>query len=157
MADIHEVLGDYILGPAHIGFVVTDLDAAVSDAQRLYGFSPSSVRYEPAPGVVAPTRFAFFQVGGIEFEYIQPCSEEFTRQLFSSASGGGGINHVAWRVSDIDAAVEALAEQGITPGYVTPGGIIAIGSKKMVYLDPDSTSGLLVELIQYPEEGADRV
>lgn len=152
MVEIKRVLSDWLIGPAHIGFVVPDLEAAIADAMALYGFTENTVRYEPAPGVDSPTRFAFFEAGGVEFEYIQPCNEEFERLLFAPPSGGGGINHMAWRVSDIEAAVDALAERGITPGYVTPGGIIEIGSKKMVYLDPATTGGLLVELLEYVDD-----
>ena len=144
-------LGDLILGPAHVGHVVADLEAALADARALYGFAADDVRYEPAPGVDAPTRFAFFTVGGLQFEYIQPVDEQFRAQLFSAPSGGGGINHVAWRVSDIETAIERLGQQGIVPGYVTPDGIVTIGEKKMVYLDPASTGGLLVELLEYPD------
>lgn len=152
MPEIQRVLGDWLLGSAHIGFVVPDLEAAVADAATLYGFTEDAVRFEPGPGVESLTRFAFFEIGGLQFEYIQPCNEEFERLLFAAPSGGGGINHVAWRVSDIEAAVEALADRGIKPGYVTPDGIIVIGSKKMVYLDPATTGGLLVELLEYADD-----
>ena len=64
-------------------------------------------------------------------------------------SGGAGINHVAWRVKDIDEAVACLAVEGIFPGHVTPDGVVRIGEKKMVYLDPDTTGGLVIELIEY--------
>jgi hypothetical protein len=59
---------------------------------------------------------------------------------------------VAWRVDDIEAAVALLATNGIRPGHVTPDGIIAIGPKKMVYLDTATTGGLVIELLEY---GAD--
>ncbi len=151
MNEITASLGNWIISPAHIGHVVTDLDSAVEQARRLYGLETDTVRYEPPPGVQAPTRFAFFEVAGLQFEYIQPVAARFEAQLFAAPSGGGGINHVAWRVSDIEAAVAALAGQGILPGYVTPGGIISIGEKKMVYLDPATTGGLLVELLEYDD------
>jgi hypothetical protein len=32
---------------------------------------------------------------------------------------------------------------------VTPDGVVRIGEKKMVYLDPDTTGGLVIELIEY--------
>ena len=50
--------------------------------------------------------------------------------------------------------VDLLAERDIRPGHVTPDGIIAIGPRKMVYLDPATTGGQVIELIQYPPEGA---
>ena len=104
----------------------------------------------PEPGEETPTRFAFFTVGDLEFELIEPRSPEFRQKLLSMPSGGAGINHVAWRVKDIESAVARLAEEGIEPGHVTPQGIVEIGDKKMVYLDPETTGGLVIELIEYP-------
>ncbi len=72
--------------------------------------------------------------------------------LLNAPSGGAGINHVAWRVSDIDAAMEVLAGQGIRPGYVTPQGVMTIGPRRMVYLDPETTGGLMIELLEYPAD-----
>jgi catechol 2,3-dioxygenase-like lactoylglutathione lyase family enzyme len=155
MADsgsIAAFLKDYIVDSVHVGFVVPNLDEAVANARRVYGLDEQAFRYEPPPGVEAPTRFAFFTVGGLEFEYIEPTAEPFRKMLLDAPSGGAGINHVAWQVSDIDGAVAALAERGIRPGHVTPGGVISIGPKRMVYLDPATTGGLVIELLEYPED-----
>ena len=151
MPDPLRVLKDDIEQVAHVGFVVPDLAEAVAEAQRVYGLSASEVRYVPEPGEASPTRFAFFTIGGLEFELIEPVSENFRDKLLSMPSGGAGINHVAWRVRDIDAAVASLAAEGIFPGHVTPDGVVRIGEKKMVYLDPDTTGGLVIELIEYPQ------
>jgi len=155
MPEIHKLLKDHILGPAHVGFVVPSLDAAVANAVRVYGLREDEVSYQPAAGVPAQTRFAFFRVGGLEFELIEPCSDHFRALLFAMPSGGAGINHMAWQVDDIDAAVTLLASRNIYPGHVTPGGVIAIGAKKMVYLDPATTGGLVIELIECAAEAAD--
>ncbi|MEH6592799.1 MAG: VOC family protein [Halioglobus sp.] len=150
MPDPHAVLADYIEAVAHIGFVVPDLAVAVAEARRLYGLAESDIRYLPESGEEAPTRFAFFYVGDLEFEFIEPCSSEFREKLLSMPSGGAGINHLAWRVRDIDAALSCLASHGIRAGHVTPEGVVTIGEKKMVYLDPDTTGGQVIELIEYP-------
>jgi 4-hydroxyphenylpyruvate dioxygenase-like putative hemolysin len=91
-------------------------------------------------------------VGALEFEYIQPLEEPYLSMLFGMPSGGAGINHVAWKVSDVHAALDALREIGIQPGHVTPDGVIDIGRKRMVYLDPETTGGLVIELIQLLDE-----
>lgn len=155
MPEIHKLLKDHILGPAHVGFVVPSLDEAVANALRVYGLREEDVSYQPPPGEEALSRFAFFSVGGLEFELIEPCSEYFQNMLLAMPSGGAGINHMAWRVDDIDAAVLLLASRGILPGHVTPEGVVTIGEKKMVYLDPATTGGLMIELIEYPEQGTD--
>ncbi len=150
MPEVGAVLKDFIEGVVHVGFVVEDLEVAVADACRLYGIGADEVRYAPEPGEPAETRFAFFTVAGQEFELIEPVSEAFKEQLLNMPSGGGGINHVAWRVRDIEGAVAALDDQGVVPGHVTPEGIVEIGKAKMVYLDPATTGGLVVELLEYP-------
>jgi len=152
MTDPRQLLKDRIIAVAHVGFVVPSLDEAVANAVRVYGLAPGEVSVHPAPGEEGLTRFAFFRVGGLEFELIEPCSQQFRELLLGMPSGGAGINHVAWRVDDIEGAVALLAANGIHPGHVTPNGIISIGAKKMVYLDPATTGGLVIELIEY---GAD--
>ncbi|MEH6568270.1 MAG: VOC family protein [Halioglobus sp.] len=152
MTDPRAVLADYIEGVAHVGFIVSDIAEAVAQAKKVYGLKAEDILYLPEPGEDAETRFAFFSVAGLEFELIEPCSREFRDKLLSMPSGGGGINHLAWRVRDIDAALACLAEYGIKPGHVTPEGVVNIGSKKMVYLDPDTTDGLVIELIEYPAQ-----
>ena len=155
MTDVQAVLADYIEGVAHVGFIVPNLAEAVAQACRVYGLAPEDIRYVPEPGEEAATRFAFYSVGDLEFELIEPVSEEFRNTLLSTPSGGAGINHLAWRVSDIKAALACLLEHGIRPGHVTPDGVVTIGAKKMVYLDPDTTGGLVIELLEYPA-GEDR-
>lgn len=150
MDELGSLLKDFLVAPAHLGFVVADLDAAVAEAAQLYGFSESEVDFFPATSVPASTRFAFFTVAGMTFEYIQPVNEHFKQLLFAVPSGSAGINHIAWVVSDIYAAVSALAQRGIRPGYVTPDGVVNTGRKLMVYLDPATTAGQLVELIEEP-------
>lgn len=150
MADPRRLLEQHILGVAHVGFVVPCLDTAVANAVRVYGLDAQNIRYQPPPGEEWPTRFAFFRVGDLDFELIEPRSQHFRDLLLAAPSGGAGINHVAWRVDDIEAAVALLGAAGIHPGYVTPEGVVAIGDKKMVYLDPATTGGLMVELIEYP-------
>ncbi|MEM1113610.1 MAG: VOC family protein [Pseudomonadota bacterium] len=148
MSSLSTVLSDYIVGVAHVGFVVADLEAAVSQALALYGLDVGAVEYQPAPGEPADTRFAFFEVAGQGFEYIEPVSDAFRTLLFKDPSGGGGINHMAWNVRDLPAALELLAAKGIVPGYVTPDGMLTMGRRRMVYLDPATTGGLLVELLE---------
>ena len=151
MTNLRMVLADYIEGVAHVGFIVDDLSDAVEQVCRVYGLVQEDIRYVPEPGEEAATRFAFYTVGGMEFELIEPVSEEFRNTLFSTPSGSAGINHMAWRVRDIEGALACLLERGIKPGHVTPQGIVTIGPKKMVYLDPATTGGLIIELLEYPD------
>jgi len=146
---IEEALSDYILGLQHIGYIVEDLDVAVAKWERLYGADAKCVRRVPEnPDEVVPTRFAFIRIAETEFELIEPVSQEFREIFAASPSGGAGINHIAWRVSDIAACLAVLAQNGVRPGHVTPGGVVTFGDRKLVYLHPDDCGGHLIELIQ---------
>ena len=146
---IVNTLKDYIVGLQHIGHIVDDLDASIGAFQALYGLDDSAVRRVPeTPDGSEATLFAFVTVGDTEFELIQPQSHESRTELMLSPCGSGGINHVAWRVNDIESAVGLLHEKRVRPGHVTPDGVVDTGRSKIVYLDPDDTNGLLIELVE---------
>ena len=146
---IVKVLKDYIIGLQHVGHIVEDLDGAVAAFCRLYGVDEDSVRYVPeVHDEQTPARFAFVTVADAEFELIEPVSKELKEKLLGAPSGGAGINHVAWQVSDVNECMTLLAGQGVGPGYVTPDGPVSTGTSRIVYLEPDDCDGLFVELIE---------
>lgn len=142
-------LKDFIIGLGHVGHIVADLDAALADFKRVYGVEDTDIRIPENPlGTEIMTRFAFVNVAGTEFELIEPVSDYFKDILFTMPSGLAGINHVAYWVNDIEAALLALKQQGVAPGHVTPKGAVDIGDKKICYLDPHTTGGLVIELME---------
>lgn len=136
-----------LLGLMHIGHVVECLEDAVANFRRVYGLDDDDIRILP-DFEGAPTRFAFVRIGALEVELIQPVSEEFRAILLGVKSGEGGINHVAYRVDDIDLALRDLQAVGIGPGYVTPSGVIDTGRTLIAYLNPADTGSLLIELVE---------
>lgn len=150
----HTELKNLILGLQHVGFVVADLDAALQQWQQLYDVDSNTIRRVPATKAEqnsSPVLFAFFTVAGQEIELIQPKADPYLTLMLAMKSGQAGINHVAWRVSDLSAALQLLAHRGVYPGYVTPNGLVQFGQKKMAYLDPATTGGQLIELIEINE------
>jgi len=148
MKNLASTLQHYIVGIQHVGHVVGDLDKTVADFEALYGIDVNDVRWEPPAGVDSPSRFAFVTVAGTEFELIEARDPQMRAQIEKYPSGGAGINHIAWRVRELDVVMAMLAEKGIFPGHVTPRGPVRFGSKALVYLDPATTGGMLVELIE---------
>jgi len=148
--NLNDVLGQYIVGLAHVGYVVTDLKASIRDYQKIYGLDDSCVEIIPPfdSDETPLTRFAFININGTTMELIEPIQEPYLSQLQAQPCAGGGLNHLAWYVSDIEASLSALKRQGISPGYVTPDGIVDLGTKKMVYLNPDDCHQHLIELIE---------
>lgn len=146
---IQKTLEDYIIGLQHVGHIVEDIDKAIDGFVKLYGVDAEGIRRVPElRDDEVPTLFAFVSIAGTEFELIQPVSESSREELFATRSGGAGINHVAWRVSDIDACLEQLATRNVRPGHVTPNGVVRFANKKLVYLDPADCGGMMVELIE---------
>ena len=138
-------VSDYLLGLRHVGIVTEDLDAMVSRLQAIFGVADEAVLLVPAPGEPADTRFAFFSIGGTPYEVIEPVSEHFREILLKTNQGA---NHVCYNVSDLEAAVAAMAEQGVRLGHVTPDGIVSLPSFRMAYFDPRDTAGLLIEFVE---------
>ena len=142
-------LKDFIVGLRHVGHIVDDLKASVDDFRRIYGLAEEDITILPPFDQEAPARFGLLNVGGgVEFELIEPISDDMKATLHSVASGAGGINHVAYVVSDIDAALAVLAEQGIRPGHVTPDGVVDTGRTRIAYLNPVDTGDMLIELVE---------
>lgn len=142
------ILAQHILGLAHIGFIVEDLQLAIDEFVRVYGIDDAAINVQPPFEDEATTRFAFIDVAGVEFELIEPISDHFKAVLLAIPSGGAGINHVAYRVDNLEKVGALLTTRGIRPGHVTPDGIVDFGPKKMLYLNPEDTGGLVIELIE---------
>jgi len=81
VSEVKKVLKDFITGLAHVGHIVTDMDAALANFKRIYGVSDEDIRIPENPaGVEVMTHFAFVTVAGTEFELIEPVSDYLPRQ-----------------------------------------------------------------------------
>ncbi len=134
-------VSDYIIGLRHVGLVTEDLDGMVSRLQEVFGIADDGVQRVESP----ETRFAFFAIGGTPYEVIEPVSQHFRDILLNTNTG---TNHVCYNVSDLEAAVVAMADKKVRLGHVTPDGIVSLPSFKMAYFNPEDTAGVLVEFVQ---------
>ena len=138
-------VGDFIEGLRHVGIVTEDLQATVSRLQQIFGLADADISIVPGAHEPAETRFAFFSIGGTPYEVIEPVSDYFKDILLNSNTGA---NHVCYNVSDLEAAVAAMAQQGVRLGHVTPTGVVELPTFKMAYFDPRDTAGLLIEFVE---------
>jgi methylmalonyl-CoA epimerase len=78
-------------------------------------------------------------------ELLEPVSPESSVARFI-ARRGAGLHHIAFRVSNLDEKLRALAENGIELIDKTP----RVGShgRRIAFIHPRSTHGVLVELIE---------
>ena len=88
---------------------------------------------------------AFLPVGESEVELLESTSPDGPIAKYLEKRGEG-IQHIAFRVEDIDAALEELKEKGIRLIDETPRK--GAGGAKIAFLHPKATGGVLVELCQ---------
>ena len=88
---------------------------------------------------------AFFPVGESEVELLESTAPDGPIAKYLEKKGEG-IQHVAFRVENIEEALSELKEKGIRLIDETPR--IGAGGAKIAFLHPKSTNGVLVELCQ---------
>jgi len=131
----------------HLGVVVEDLDSSIELYKKLYDIEDDEIRIVPEPGDPREkdTRFAFMPVGGMEYELIHPISDSFKEMMGNPKPG---INHIAFTVTDIEAAVENMKAKGVRLGHVTKNGILDMKRSKVAYFNPEDTGGVLLEFVE---------
>ena len=85
---------------------------------------------------------AFFAVGEVHIELLEPTSEESPIAKFL-AKNGEGIHHVAYSSDDIEGQIRQARDAGCRLIHETP--IEGAGSKLVAFLHPKSSHGVLTE------------
>ena len=124
----------------HTGIVVADLDAAVTRYEKL-GFGPGERFEVPEQGVIA----VVFGAGTGYVELIQPTDPDGPIARFL-AKRGEGLHHVAYRVPDLQAALDRLAADGVRLIDTTPRR--GLHGWRIAFLHPESCAGVLTELVE---------
>ena len=90
-------------------------------------------------------KVAFLPLGDSELELLESTSPDGPIARFIEKKGEG-IQHIAFRVNNIEEALEKLKKEGVRlidekPRY-------GAGGAKIAFLHPKSTNGILVELCE---------
>lgn len=88
---------------------------------------------------------AFFPVGESEVELLESTAPDGPVAKYIEKKGAG-LQHIAFRVEDIEAALKELAEKGVRLIDEIPRK--GAGGAKIAFLHPKSTGGVLVELCE---------
>jgi len=88
---------------------------------------------------------AFFPVGESEVELLESTSPDGPVAKYIEKKGEG-MQHIAFRVENIEEALKELKAKGIKLIDEVPR--IGAGGAKIAFLHPKATSGVLVELCQ---------
>jgi methylmalonyl-CoA/ethylmalonyl-CoA epimerase len=125
----------------HIGIAVKDLDQAMNLYREAFGIEPSIV-YESS---YAKAKIAFFPIGGVRVELIQPVNPESVVGRFLEKKGEG-IHHMAYSVKDVDRSLNELEMKGVQ--LIDRKSRKVRENERVGFLHPKSTNGVLIELIQ---------
>ena len=88
---------------------------------------------------------AFFPVGESEIELLESTSPDGPIAKYLEKKGEG-MQHIAFRVEDIEAALKELKEKGVKLIDEKPRK--GAGGAKIAFLHPKATNGVLVELCE---------
>jgi methylmalonyl-CoA/ethylmalonyl-CoA epimerase len=130
-----------ILKIDHLGIAVNSIDQG-----RAFWSDILGLQYEGSETVAEQNvTTAFFPVGDSEVELLESTTPDGPVAKFIEKKGEG-IQHIAFRVENIDAALDELKQKGVKLIDEKPR--IGAGGAKIAFLHPKSTGGILVELCQ---------
>lgn len=135
----------YIKKIDHLGIAVPSLDEAVALYETLLG-QPLEHVEEVADQRV---RTAFFSVGESHFELLEPTDPASPIAKFLETRRGG-IHHICVEVTDIDAVLAEYKAKGIRLIDEQPR--LGAHGKRIAFVHPKSTGGVLLELSQSGED-----
>jgi len=135
-----------------VGMVVENIDEAVQAWSRLLGVEPPSIaitdtfdisnaHYQDKP-TPAQAKLAFFDLGQITLELIQPLGEPSTWNDQLTAQGSS-LHHIAFEIKGMQEHIHELAKHGL--GLVQQG---EYQGGRYAYLDGQKKFGTVIELLE---------
>jgi len=125
----------------HLGIAVSDLNSSIALYEQLLNTTCYKTEEVESEGV----RTAFFQVGECKIELLEATNPESPIAKYL-AKQGQGIHHIAFEVEDIEVELERLKALDFVLIHEIPKR--GADNKRIAFLHPKSTNGVLVELCQ---------
>lgn len=138
---------------AQVAIVVKDMEAAIAKWSSLLGVEPPTP-FTTAPGLEVNQKFdgepsdaqcilAFFDLGGVQLELIQPLGGSSSWQAILDEKGEG-VHHIAFWTKDMKQSADALAEEGAPLWHVGDMG----GGGQFAYFKSHQACGVTIELLE---------
>jgi len=133
----------------HIGIAVRSIDAQRPHYEDTLGALFECIEEVPSQKV----RVAFFRIGDVRLELLEPTDSTSTVAAFLEKRGEG-LHHIAFTVEGIGARIAELKQSGLRMIDENP----RVGAHQMqiAFVHPKSTFGVLTELCE-PPAGHDSV
>jgi len=129
----------------HLGIAVRKLEEAVEAYKEILGVEPVEIEEVPQEKV----RVAMFKVGDSYIELLEGMSPDSAISKYIEKRGEG-IHHIAFRVENIEKAIEELKDK-VRFVYDKPR-VVANGKRIINFIHPKSAHGVLIELVERKEE-----
>ncbi len=123
----------------HIGIAVKD----IKEASRFY---EDVLRCQISEQIEVPERkikIAFTEISGVKLEFLMPTDKGSVVAKFIEKRGEG-IHHICFEVDDVEKATAELKDMGVE--LVDDSPRLGAEGKKIIFIKPKSTHGVLIEL-----------
>lgn len=130
----------------HLGIAVKSLE----ESMPFFEFLTGSKCYNIEVVEDQKVKTAFFKVGEVKIELLEPTSPESTIAKFIEKNGGkGGVHHVAFNVDNVAECLAECKQHGIKLIDEAP----RKGAENLMiaFLHPKDTQAVLTEICQQPK------
>lgn len=128
----------------HIAIALKNMDTVKDVLANKLGIAMEYEEHLPAHA----TTLAMFPVGETYLELLQSDKADSGTNKWIAARGEG-LFHICLEVDDIDASMHELRNKGIR--FETEQPLIGHGNCRIVFMDPATTGGLVIELAEQPK------
>jgi methylmalonyl-CoA/ethylmalonyl-CoA epimerase len=155
MDELQAGLAPYVTAIDHVGIAVPDMDEAIAFHRDTLGLELYHDEVNEDQGVHEAMMRPPGGTGGTAVQLLAALGPDTTIGKFL-ARKGPGVQQIAYRVSDIDAATEALRAKGLRVIYEQA--VRGTANSRVNFVHPKDAGGVLIELVEPAQEGepADR-
>jgi methylmalonyl-CoA/ethylmalonyl-CoA epimerase len=129
----------------HVGIAVPDLDVAIAFYRDNFGLEVAHEEVNEEQGVREAMLHAPGDHDGTAIQLLAPLNEDSTIAKFIGRSGPG-LQQLAYRVSDVDAAADALRAKGLRLLYEEARR--GTSNSRVNFVHPKDAGGVLIELVE---------
>jgi methylmalonyl-CoA/ethylmalonyl-CoA epimerase len=143
-------LAGFVVAVDHVGIAVPDLDAAIEFYRTNFGLQVAHEEVNEEQGVREAMIRASGDTGsGTAIQLLAPLRPDSTIAKFLDRSGPG-LQQLAYRVTDVDAAANALRAKGLR--LLFDQAKRGTANSRVNFVHPKDAGGVLVELVEPARE-----
>ncbi|QGK71150.1 methylmalonyl-CoA epimerase [Allosaccharopolyspora coralli] len=143
---MQQELAGLVTAVDHVGIAVADLDEAIAFQRNTFGLEVTHSEVNDDQGVrEAMLRAPGDAAGATQIQLLAPLREDSTIAKFLDRNGPG-LQQLAFRVTDLDAASDTLRGNGVRLLFDAPRRGTA--ESRINFVHPKDAGGVLVELVE---------